>query len=362
MKPKLIALFLLIAVVTWMTLGLLNDNLTEDHHEDISINVSETRKEFQSVQVLTSKAKKIAPQKIYYGKTIPDRLVLLRAQTTGEIIKIGAARGEHVKTNELLAQIKPGGRPSRLIEAEAAYQQRKLEYQSTVKLHQKGFQSDQALSASKAALASAESALEAIQIDVGHTDIKAPFDGVLQQRDAEVGDFVTAGDLVAEVVDLNPLKVTVDVNEQEYLSLQTAADIEIVIFGQKLSGTLSYQGKVANDETRTFEVEVIAPQPDPKKPIPAGLSISVHAKQQAEFAHQISPGLLALNKSGTLGLKCLDGMSKVIFYPVKIIKTTAEGVWVTGLPEIARIITVGAGFVAAGERVEVHTPKQQTTS
>ena len=43
----------------------------------------------------------------------------------------------------------------------------------------------------------------------------------------------------------------------------------------------------------------------------------------------------------------------VEFHPATIVLAEAEGIWVSGLPEQARIITVGQGFVRAGESVSV---------
>jgi len=42
----------------------------------------------------------------------------------------------------------------------------------------------------------------------------------------------------------------------------------------------------------------------------------------------------------------------VVFYPVTIIRTTQQGAWVTGLPQKVGIITLGQGFVRAGDKVK----------
>jgi len=41
----------------------------------------------------------------------------------------------------------------------------------------------------------------------------------------------------------------------------------------------------------------------------------------------------------------------VDFYPVTLVRTEANGIWVSGLPERARVIGLGQGFVSAGESV-----------
>ena len=71
------------------------------------------------------------------------------------------------------------------------------------------------------------------------------------------------------------------------------------------------------------------------------------------YAHHITPGVLVLNEAGIIGLRLADENNTVIFAPVEIIDSDDKGVWVKGLPEKARIITVGQEFVAAGQKVRL---------
>ena len=68
-------------------------------------------------------------------------------------------------------------------------------------------------------------------------------------------------------------------------------------------------------------------------------------------AHYLSPALLSLNDQGVLGIKIVDEGDTVLFIPAQLVKAESDGVWLSGLPEAARIITVGQGFARAGDRV-----------
>ena len=50
----------------------------------------------------------------------------------------------------------------------------------------------------------------------------------------------------------------------------------------------------------------------------------------------------------------------VAFYPIEIVKTEIDSVWVTGLVEQAEIITVGQGFVRDGEEVRSQHAEGET--
>ena len=53
---------------------------------------------------------------------------------------------------------------------------------------------------------------------------------------------------------------------------------------------------------------------------------------------------------------------RVVFHPVRLVRTEASGAWVAGLPGQARLITLGQGFVAEGQQVEpVDESAVQTT-
>ena len=51
---------------------------------------------------------------------------------------------------------------------------------------------------------------------------------------------------------------------------------------------------------------------------------------------------------GVLGVRVVNQDQIVDFYPVRLLRDEADGVWVTGLPEQADVIVVGQDFVIAG--------------
>jgi multidrug efflux system membrane fusion protein len=111
--------------------------------------------------------------------------------------------------------------------------------------------------------------------------------------------------------------------------------------------------------TRTFAVELEVPNPDGT--LPAGVTAEIQITGGTAMAHKISPSLLSLETDGTIGVKTLDDQDQVVFHPVEIARSQTDGIWVTGLPETARIITVGQGYVLAGQMVEPSDTRATTT-
>ena len=66
-----------------------------------------------------------------------------------------------------------------------------------------------------------------------------------------------------------------------------------------------------------------------------------------------------------MGVKTVDENNKVVFHPVTIIQASTKGIWVSGLPKNAQIITIGQGFVEHGVQVrveQVNTPELTAAS
>ncbi len=75
-------------------------------------------------------------------------------------------------------------------------------------------------------------------------------------------------------------------------------------------------------------------------------------------AQHISPALLSLNEQDQIGVKSVDDDGLVVFHSVDIVRTGVDGVWVRGLPDRVRVITVGQGFVREGDRVDARADEQ----
>jgi multidrug efflux system membrane fusion protein len=166
----------------------------------------------------------------------------------------------------------------------------------------------------------------------------------------ELGDFVGIGDPVARVIDLDPIVVTAQVSQQQIGELTIGDEASArLLTGQTVEGVVRYIGSMSNEATRTFKIEVEVANPD--HAIAAGVTARLSIPTRTVQAHLLSPELLSLGEDGELGIKTVGNDNRVEFHPVSIVQASPEGVWFTGLPDTSRIITVGQGFVQAGQNV-----------
>jgi multidrug efflux system membrane fusion protein len=292
-----------------------------------------------------------AREVVVRGRTEADRLVDVRAETSGRIAALPVEKGERVDTGDLLCRIAEDTRPARVEEAEQAVAQARIEFDGARRLAERGLQSETAIAAARARLASAEANLEQRRLDLEHTYVRAPFGGVVETRPVEIGDFLQAGGVCARVVDPDPMMLVGDVAERDVASLDVGdAGGGRLITGERVEGTIAFVARTADPTTRTFRVEVAVPNPDAR--LRDGITTEIRLPVERRPAHRIASGLLALDDAGDLGVRILDDDNVVRFVNVEVLRDEAGGVWVTGLPDPATVITVGQELVVPGQQVE----------
>jgi multidrug efflux system membrane fusion protein len=285
------------------------------------------------------------------GRTEPDRMIELKAETEGRIVAIVAERGAAVRGGQALVEIDIRDREEQLAEARALIRQRELEYAAADRLHDEGFVSEAELAGTEAMLVAAQAARERIELDISRTRIAAPFDAVVFDRLVEIGDYVGIGDPIAQLVDADPVIVVGSINERDIGQIEIGQSGSARVLGGRVAeGTIRYLSPVADESTRTFRVELAVPNPGLS--IRAGTSAKLLLGGETIKAHLVSPSVLALADDGRIGVKIVDETNHVRFIGVDLPIATSEGMFVTGLPAEARIITVGQGFVEDGQAVD----------
>lgn len=291
------------------------------------------------------------------GHTSEARRVSLKAKTGGRILTLLVTKGQKVDTGQDLILIDPEDRPARLAEAKAKMNQRLLEFKADTKLEAKAVKSQNALAASTSDYESAKSSLAAIEQEIADTHIKAPFKSIFEDTFVEMGDVVNAGEQVASVIELNPLKIICDISEKDISRIKIAGEAQVTLSSldeQKLSAQVTYIAKASDPKTRTYRVEMITDNPD--MTIPAGLTARINFPTRKTIGYMISPATISLKDDGTVGVKTVEA-NRVVFYPVQIAEAKPEGLLVTGLPDQIALITTGGDFVVEGQEVAAtHTP------
>lgn len=350
-RPAVVAGLLLALVVLWLGSG-----LVMPRKRPVDEPAPVTRAAVATpVQVTSIAAEDVERIVVVSGRTAPARTVEVKAETSGRVVAVGAARGSRVEAGALLVRLDAGDRHARLEQARAVLRQRELEYEGQLRLKPEGYISDAKLAESRALLESARAELARADLDVRRMDIRAPFAGALQDRRVEVGDYVSVGSAVATFVDDRRLTVAGSVAESQVAGVRTGiAGSARLATGFVAAGRLRYVAPVADESTRTFAVELEID--NPRGNVPIGVTADIELPVGRVRAHPISPALLTLDDGGAVGVKTVGPDQRVQFLPATVVRSSANGVWISGLPDPALVIVGGQGFVRAGDRVSVSVP------
>ena len=337
---------LLIAVVLWMLSGALanvtkSTPVVKEAHGPVPV---------MKVQVIDVTAEEINHEIVIQGELKPLRQVEIRAQTGAKVVGMPVDRGALVEEGTPIIELAVEDRHVQLNQARAEISNLRLEVEGARKLQKEGLQSENHLKAVEASLAAAEADLLRAILELDYIRIKVPFSGVLEERYVELGSHLEKGDKVALILDESILKAVGHVSQQSAGMLSLGQLIKVrLLDGRDAQGRITYISRLGDSVTHSFRVEAEIPNPEGK--LKAGVSAELHISVGSVSAHFLSPALLALSDKGEVGIKSVDQKGKVRFHAIDLVRTEANGVWVSGLPAKVRVITQGQGFVNEGEAV-----------
>lgn len=300
-----------------------------------------------TVRVMKQSAQPFARNIVLKGSAEADKNVQLRAETSGQVIGLPVAQGQFVKKGSPICQIFVGDKDEVAKEAS-------LNYETAKKLFDEGLYSNSQLQSAKARY---ERAFQ----DLDFASVKAPFDGIVDRIDLDVGDFLPRQGVCATVLDLNPILISAEISENDMseISLNSSAKVELNN-GKVFKGEVKFISSSANPVTRTFRVEISVPNPESE--IKDGMTSEVTLKGTKRLAHLVPVSVLRLDANGDLGIRTIDGDGLVAFRSIELIEDTSSGAWISGLDTISTIITVGQDYVSQGEKVGIALDSRFTDS
>jgi RND family efflux transporter MFP subunit len=196
------------------------------------------------------------------GYVVAQRKAAVSSKATGRLEWLGVEEGSRVKQGEVLARLEArdveAGRAeaeanlesarAALVQAQAEQEDATLNFNRNKELAAKGYVAQMDLTTAEArykraragvagaesAIRAAEAALRAAEVAVEYTRIRAPFDGVVLTKDANVGDVITpfgsalnAKASVVTMADMSSLQVEADVSESNLEKVKMGQPCEI---------------------------------------------------------------------------------------------------------------------------------------
>ena len=185
----------------------------------------EEEKQEQTKLLVTSPLKKDTTAINEYVSQIRSiQHIELRALERGYLQKIYVDEGQFVKKGQLMFQILPLQYQAEFQKTQAEANYAEIEYKNTKLLADSNIVSRNELALTKAKFDKAKAEMELAKVHLGFTEIKAPFDGIMDHFYVREGSLLAEGDLLTTLSDNSKMWVYFNVPESEYLNFKTKSN------------------------------------------------------------------------------------------------------------------------------------------
>ena len=315
----------------------------------------------------------------WVGTTDGNINAQIRARVEGYLQSRNYTEGTLVRTGDLLFVIDP--RPyqaaldqakGELGRADAALTKSQQDVARYTPLAAEGAVSQQELDnaiqaarANRAAVDSARANVEKAQLDLDWTQMKSPIDGIAGISVAQIGDLISGNTVLTTVSQVDPIKVSFPISEQEYLRYvpliqldpsdqrPREANLELILADGSIHsqrGTASVANRQVDIKTGTMLI--VSLFPNPSSLLRPGQFAKVRATIETKRGALLVPQRAVQEMQGTFQLAVVGADNKVSMRNVKA-GARVGNLWVIdeGLKPGERVVVEGLQKVRDGVTV-----------
>ncbi len=201
------------------------------------------------------------------GIVEPKQVVTVSAEVSARIESIAAEEGEFIETGKPLVRLNTDLLQAEYNQARAQAQYDQREYQRMLKLSKRGAATTAEVDSARTKAEASKAALERARARLDRASIVAPISGLIDKLPVEVGEYLSPGVPVANIVQMNPVKVIVQVSQRNIGYIKPGQKEKILVDGENphtITGKITLIGKLADEQTHTTRVEITVPNPDNK--------------------------------------------------------------------------------------------------
>lgn len=293
------------------------------------------------------------------GYTDADKRAVIATRAAGIVEELTVRQGSRVEAGGLILKLEAEGKEAAVETARQLLAQREAELAAAERLAQTGSLPKLQLDTARSALAQAKSQLEAAVAELARNEVRAPFTGVIDKVDVELGSSVAQGAQVVTILNLDPVLAKGEVSERDLAHIEPGNEADVrLVNGTEVKGEVRYVSRDATTATRTYRVEVAIPNPE--RAIPAGMTAEITLRAEPVDATVLPRSVVTLSADGDLGIRAVDANDKVVFYPIDIVDDTPRGLVLGGIPADVRIIVAGQELITEGDTVKPVEADQET--
>ncbi len=185
----------------------------------------------------------------------------VEAKVSGRVSRMLVDLGQRVVKDQLLAEIDAQEVKAQYDRAIANRDQTARDFKRYGELLQKQVTSHQEYDAAEGRYLVAAAAAKEAETMLGYVQVRAPFDGIITRKIADVGDFSSPGKPLLQIENPDNLRFEADVPEAiiDHVRTGEAVDVLITALGNRIHGIVSEISPTADANSRTFLVRIDLP-------------------------------------------------------------------------------------------------------
>ena len=352
-----IALVLALAAAGWIVSGQLGEGERTAEAQKPPVDLSETQ-QVAMVRVRLQRAQPHVTELILRGRTEADRTVDVRAETSGRVIKLTVDKGDRVEAGQTIARLDdkaPKRRALKEAQGPAAPSARSSTRRPTG-LSEKGFRAATQVAAAQAALEASEAAVRLAEVEI-EQHRPSPPPSTAWSTTAWWSSAISWRSAIRHHAHRRsrpdhrgrPGQRT---GHRPHSARARPASARLIT-GQDLSGKVGFIASMADQQTRTFRLELTIPNPN-GSPARRCLGRAASTDRRCQCPLGLAGGAHAFRRRALVGVKLVDkprtgcASSKVGGCRLPRRRRLAR----CGLPEAITLITVGHEFVTEGQEVQ----------
>lgn len=208
------------------------------------------------------------------GSLASNESVVVRPEIAGRVVEIAFKEGQPVKKGDLLIKLDDSINRAELAESEAKLELAKRNFARIEELYAGKIATGRSRDEARSNLDVGTAAVELAKVRLAKTSISAPFDGIAGLRRVSIGDYVTAGEDLFNLEEIDPIKVDFRASEKFLPAIRAGQSIEISVD--------AYPGRIFKGEVYAIDPRIDA----------AGRSVVIRASVDND-ERLLRPGLFA---------------------------------------------------------------------
>lgn len=293
------------------------------------------------------------------GSIAPNEMVEIKSETEGIVQEILFDEGQAVTNGQLLIRLDDSKLAASLSEAESSFQLSQANFERAKVLIRDKMISSQEFDQAAATFNLHQAILELRKRQLKDTRIYAPYDGVVGARHVSPGQVITKDRVLTVLVELDPVKVEVNVPERYLPQLQVGQPLEFSVAafrGEKFRGEVYFIAPQLNENLRTALVK--ARIPNPRSRLRGGMFASLDLALQVRDSAIVIPEPAIMSSGDHFSVFIVDQDGNAQIRPIQVgLRLAGKAEVIKGLEAGEKVVVEGVQKLRPGGPVKLAPPE-----